>query len=40
MADKIKPSTPARATTHPVETRSNIPSAELESVALVEELRA
>ncbi len=31
MADKIKPVTPVRATTHPGDTRSNIPTAELES---------
>ena len=39
MADKIKPSTPVRATTHPGDTRSNIPTAELESFARPEEKR-
>ncbi|MDP2349613.1 MAG: hypothetical protein Q8M74_00460 [Chloroflexota bacterium] len=39
MADKIKPSTPVRATTHPGDTRSNIPTAELESFARPDEKR-
>ncbi len=39
MADKIKPVTPVRATTHPGDTRSNIPTAELESFARPEEKR-
>ena len=39
VADKIKPSTPVRATTHPGDTRSNIPTAELESFARPEEKR-
>ena len=39
MADKIKPNTPVRATTHPGDTRSNIPTAELESFARPEEKR-
>jgi adenine-specific DNA-methyltransferase len=39
MADKIKPSTPVRATTHDGDTRSNIPTAELESFARPEEKR-
>ena len=39
MADKIKPGTPVRATTHPGDTRSNIPTAELESFARPEEKR-
>ena len=39
MADKIKPSTPVRATTHPGDTRSNIPTAELQSFARPEEKR-
>jgi hypothetical protein len=33
VADKIKPGTLVRATTHPGDTRSNIPTAELESFA-------
>jgi adenine-specific DNA-methyltransferase len=39
VADKIKPVTPVRATTHPGDTRSNIPTAELESFARPEEKR-
>ncbi len=39
MADKMKPVTPVRATTHPGDTRSNIPTAELESFARPEEKR-
>jgi adenine-specific DNA-methyltransferase len=41
VADKMKPKavTPVRATTHPGETRSNIPTAELESFARPEEKR-
>ena len=39
MAEKIKPATPVRATTHPGDTRSNIPTAELESFARPEEKR-
>ncbi len=39
MADKIKPVTPVRATTHPGDTRSNIPTAELESFARPDEKR-
>ncbi len=39
MADRIRPSTPVRATTHPGDTRSNIPTAELESFARPEEKR-
>jgi len=39
VADKIKPSTPVRATTHPGDTRSNVPTAELESFARPEEKR-
>ena len=40
MADKMKPkaATPVRATTH-ADTRSNIPTAELESFARPEEKR-
>jgi len=39
MADKIKPSTIVRATTHPSDRRPNIPTAELESFARPEEKR-
>jgi adenine-specific DNA-methyltransferase len=39
VADKIKPSTPVRATTHDGDTRPNIPTAELESFARPEEKR-
>jgi adenine-specific DNA-methyltransferase len=39
MADKIKPQTPVRQTTHPSARRSNIPTAELESFARPEEKR-
>src|SRR3990172_10257697 len=41
MADKMKPkpATPVRATTPPSDTRSNIPTAELESFARPEEKR-
>ncbi|MGK2849826.1 MAG: site-specific DNA-methyltransferase [Candidatus Limnocylindrales bacterium] len=39
MADKLKPKTIVRATTHPAETRPNIPTAELESFARPEEKR-
>src|SRR3954464_4441561 len=37
MADKMKPRTIVRATTHPSDRRSNIPTAELESFARPEE---
>src|SRR3954471_2878815 len=39
MADKMKPRTIVRATTHPSDRRSNIPTAELESFARPEEKR-
>jgi len=39
VADKIKPSTIVRATTHPSDSRPNIPTAELESFARPEEKR-
>jgi adenine-specific DNA-methyltransferase len=39
VAEKIKPKTIVRATTHPSETRPNIPTAELESFARPEEKR-
>ena len=39
MADKLKPKTIVRATTHPGDTRPNIPTAELESFARPEEKR-
>jgi adenine-specific DNA-methyltransferase len=39
MADKMKPRTVVRATTHDGDTRSNIPTAELESFARPEEKR-
>ncbi len=39
MADRIKPVTPVRTTTHPGETRSNIPTAALEWFARSEEKR-
>jgi len=39
VADKIKPRTIVRATTHPSDTRPNIPTAELESFARPEEKR-
>jgi hypothetical protein len=37
VAEKMKPKTIDRATTHPSETRPNIPTAELESFARPEE---
>ena len=39
MADKMRPKTIVRATTHPGDTRPNIPTAELESFARPEEKR-
>ncbi len=39
MAEKMKPRTIVRATTHPSEQRPNIPTAELESFARPEEKR-
>ena len=39
MADKLKPKTFVRATTHPGDTRPNSPTAELESLARPEEQR-
>ena len=39
MAEKMKPRTIVRATTHPSESRPNIPTAELESFARPEEKR-
>ncbi len=39
MADKMGPRTPVRATTHPGDTRPNIPTAELESFARPDEKR-
>jgi len=39
VADKIKPSTIVRVTTHPSDRRPNIPTAELESFARPEEKR-
>lgn len=39
MAEKIRRATVVRATTHPSDARSNIPTAELESFARPEEKR-
>ena len=39
MPDKLKAKTIVRATTHPGDTRPNIPTAELESFARPEEKR-
>ncbi len=39
MAERMKPRTIVRATTHPSESRPNIPTAELESFARPEEKR-
>jgi len=39
VADRIKPSTIVRVTTHPSDRRPNIPTAELESFARPEEKR-
>jgi adenine-specific DNA-methyltransferase len=39
MADKIKRPTPVRQTTHPSDSRPNIPTAQLESFARPEEKR-